>query len=101
MLAMMNFMTPTDAGPLGVLLFFTTLYVVMFTLATILVAAFFKIKKKTKLGVRGYEYAAILGLAPVMLLVMRSFIGFSMLSLALTAAFEVIGCFLIKANKQA
>ena len=95
LLAMMNFMTPSAAGPLGVLVFFTTLYVVFFGFAAGLVGILFKIRGKTKMGRKGYEYVGILALAPIILLVMRPFIGFSILSLVLTSVFEFLGCFLI------
>ena len=95
LLAMMNFTTPTDAGPLGVLLFFTTLYVILFTLAACLVATYFKIKKRTSLGTKGYALAGVIALAPIILLVMRPFIGFSIGALLAAGVFEVVGCFLI------
>ncbi len=95
LLAMMNFMTPTEAGPLGVLVFFTTLYVVFFGLTAAIVATLFKIRGKTKLGQKGYAYAGFLALAPIILLVMRPFIGFSILALIVAGVFELLGCFLI------
>lgn len=95
LLAMMNFTTPTDAGPLGVLLFFTTLYIVLFTVAVGLVAVFYRIKKRIRLGVKGYATAGILALMPIILLVMRPFIGFSIGALVAAGAFEVVGCFLV------
>ncbi|MDO4987238.1 MAG: hypothetical protein Q4E46_02930 [Candidatus Saccharibacteria bacterium] len=95
LLAMMNFMTPTEAGPLGVLVFFTTLYIVFFGFTAAIVAIFFKIRGKTKLGQKGYAYAGFLALAPIILLVMRPFIGFSFLALGVTGIFEFLGCFLI------
>ena len=95
LLAMMNFMTPTEAGPLGVLVFFTTLYVVFFGLAATIVGILFKIRGKTRLGQKGYAYAGFLALAPIILLVMRPFIGFSFLALAVAGIFEFLGCFLI------
>ncbi len=95
LLAMMNFMTPTEAGPLGVLVFFTTLYVVFFGFMVAIVATLFKIRGKTKLGQKGYAYAGFLALAPIILLVMRPFIGFSILALIVAGIFELLGCFLI------
>lgn len=95
LLAMMNFMTPTEAGPLGVLVFFTTFYIVVFGVMAVLVGILFRIRGKAKLGAKGYAYAGILALAPVILLVMRPFIGFSVWALVLASAFELIGCFLI------
>ncbi len=100
LLAMMNFTTPTDAGPLGVLLFFTTLYVILFTVAAGLVAIFFRIKKRSKLGVKGYAFAGVIALAPIILLVMRPFIGFSIGAVAAAVVFEVIGCFLISKMQE-
>ena len=95
LLAMMNFTSPTDAGPLGVLLFFTTLYVILFTLSAALVAVYFRIKKRTKLGMKGYALAGVVALMPIILLVMRPFIGFSIGAIVAAGIFEVVGCFLV------
>ncbi len=95
LLAMMNFTTPTDVGPLGVLVFFTTLYVVMLGISNVIISIFYKIRGKKKLGTKGYACALILALAPIIILVMRPFVGFSLLSVVVTLTFVGVGWFLV------
>ncbi len=91
LLAMMNFTNPSSVGPLGVLVFFTTLYIITFGISSAIVAIFFKIRGKNKMNWRRYTYSAILALAPIMLLVMRPFMGVSVFSVVITLSFVLIG----------
>jgi len=91
---MMNFTTPTEVGPLGVLLFFTTFYVIMFGVSSFLVSIFLKIKGKKMKG-KGYTYAGVVAFAPVILLLLRSFVGFSVYSVLVAIMFVGLGCFLV------
>ena len=95
LLAMMNFTTPMEVGPFGVLLFFTTIYVIMFGVFSSLVKILYKLNKK-QMKRKGYVYAAVLAFAPIMLLLVRSFGSLSIWTTALVAAFVGLGCFLVK-----
>ena len=71
---MLNFSSPSDIGPIGVLLFFTTLYVSVLGIVALIIKAFFYFSmKKTKMSGKDYLYAAILAFGPIMILMARSF----------------------------
>lgn len=95
MTVMMNFTTPTDIGPSGVLLFFTTGYVLLFGLANLLVRLILKLmgrrsgERKTKL------YSAMVAFAPIILLLVRSFGSINWWTLGLVGMFELLSCFLV------
>lgn len=95
MLLIMNFTTPTEIGPLGVLVFFTILYVATFGVFAVLTGTFFKLKGKRKTGRKERFYAAIISFMPIILLLMQSFGGISILSVVMILIFEFLGCFLV------
>ena len=95
LLAMMNFTTPMEVGPLGVLLFFTTIYVIVYGIVTWLVQIVYRMNKK-KMGRKGRFYAAVISFAPIMLLLVRSFGSLSILTGVLVLVFVGLGCFLVK-----
>ncbi len=95
LLAMMNFTTPMEVGPFGVLLFFTTIYVIIFGVFSGLVQIFYKMNKR-QMKRKGYFYAAVLAFAPIMLLLVRSFGNLSLWTATLALIFVGLGCFLIK-----
>ena len=98
-LFMLNYTTPKEAGVLGVLVFFTMIFIALFGLMVELVKVFQKILKE-KNGKDGeisenktYMYATVVAFGPIILLVTRSI---SVLTLALVAIFVFLGCFLIR-----
>jgi len=95
LLAMMNFTTPMEVGPFGVLLFFTTIYVIVFGILASLIKILYKINKK-EMKRKGYVYAAVIAFAPIMLLLVRSFGSLSIWTTALVIVFVGLGCFLVK-----
>lgn len=95
LLVMMNFTTPMEVGPFGVLLFFTTIYVIFFGVISWLMQIVYRINKK-KINRRGRFYAAVISFAPILLLLVRSFGSLSVLTIALVAVFEGLMCFLVK-----
>lgn len=96
MMVMLNFTTPAAVGPLGVLVFFTTIYMVALGIAVILVRAFSKMNgRKGMLRRKDYCYAAVGAFAPILLLLAQSFGSLSIWTMALTAAFVFLGCFAI------
>lgn len=94
LLAMLNFTTPTGVGPLGVLVFFVAIYLLMFGIANLLVGIFMKLLGRNK-GRRRYLYSAILAFGPIMLLLAQSLGSISPLTVGLTLVFVILGCFLV------
>ena len=96
LILMLTFTSPTDIGPLGVLLFFTTLYVVMFGWVTLLMQAFMRIAfKKEKFKNKDYLYSAILAFGPIMLLMARSFGAINLWTISLIVIFLSLAEFLV------
>jgi len=95
LLFMLNFTSPNQIGPLGVLLFFTTVYVVSFGMATLLLSIFLKLAfKRGELRGKEYLYSAIVAFAPCMLLMARSFGAINLWTLCLIAIFIILAEFL-------
>lgn len=91
----MNFFSPMQLGPLGVLLFFTMIYVVAFGICTFIVRIFVRLIGKPKMQGRDYVFAAILALGPLMLLMVQSFGSLSPWTIGLVGFFEILGCFMV------
>ena len=88
--------SPTEIGPIGVLLFFTTLYLVFFCVFTLLLQAFVHIAlKKKELKNKDYLYAAVLAFGPIMLLMARSFGAIELWTVALIIVFLSLAEFLV------
>lgn len=96
LILMLNIISPTEIGPLGVLLFFTTVYVVCFGVVTFILQAFLRIafKKKTFRN-KDYLYSAILSFGPIMLLMARSFGAISLWTVGLIFVFLTLSSFLV------
>ncbi len=93
--AMLIFTSPTDIGPLGVLLFFTTVYVVVFCICSALLQTFKKMAfKNSHPKNKDYLYSAILAFGPIMLLMARSFGVISIWTIFLIALFVCLAEFL-------
>ena len=96
LLIMLNVTSPTEIGPVGVLLFFTTLYVVFFCLFSILMGLFRKIALgKTSFRGKDYLYAAVIAFGPIMLLMARSFGAISLWTVTLITLFLALAEFLV------
>lgn len=73
LMVMMNFTTPTEIGPLGVLVFFTTVYVMVFGLVVGLLSIFRRmVSKNGRMMKKDYAYAAAIALGPIMILLAHS-----------------------------
>ena len=73
LMVMMNLTTPTEIGPLGVLVFFGGIYVVVFGLMVALVGIFKRMtSRRGKMGKKDYAYAAATAMGPIMLLLAHS-----------------------------
>lgn len=94
LLAMLNFTTPAGIGPLGVLVFFTAVYVLMLGIAVALVKLFLKMTGK-QVGKKSYMYGAMIAFGPIMLLLAQSLGSMSSLTVGLTVVFVLLGCFLV------
>ena len=104
LVAMMFLFSPSDVGPLGVLVFFTMCYVLFLGLAVLCCRLFFILRAKldkTKSGntrKKSYYYGLVIALAPILLLVSGSFGGVSFLEIGLVLMLEVLLCFLVSRN---
>ncbi len=93
---MLCFTSPTEIGPLGVLLFFTTLYLVFFGLSTLFLQSFKRIAfKKESLKNKDYLYSAVLAFGPIMLMMARSFGAINLWTISLILIFLALTEFLI------
>ena len=97
-LAMINLTTPTSVGPLGVLVFFTMIYMVIYGVVNLIVAMFMKATEKKGGERKNHYYAAVISFGPIMLLLVQSFGSFSVVTVAMTVVFVMLGCFII--NKR-
>ena len=96
LLLMLTITSPTEIGPFGVLLFFTTVYLVFFCLFTLVYQAFKKIAlKKTHLSNKDYLYTAVFAFGPIMLLMARSFGVVNPWTLSLITLFLILAEFLV------
>lgn len=99
LLVMLNFTTPTGIGPLGVLLFFTTFYILVFGIAVGIVRIFMRLGGKSQ-SHKEYLYGAVIAFGPIMLMLAQSLGSISPLTVALTAIFVALGCFLVNKRTQ-
>ena len=96
LILMITTTSPTEIGPVGVLLFFTTLYVVFFGATTLLIRAFKRIAfKKDAVKNKDYLYSAVLAFGPIMLLLARSFGAINLWTIALIVIFLSLAEFLV------
>ncbi len=100
LLVMLNWTTPTGVGPLGVLVFFTTFYILMFGIAFWLVKIATRIMGK-KVGRKTALYAAVVAFGPIMLLLAQSLGTMNPMTIVLAVLFVFLGCFLISKRTQA
>ena len=95
-MVMLNLTAPAEIGPLGVLVFFTMIYVVVFGVATGLVALMRRVTgNRGGMRRKDYFFAAVIAFGPIMLLLVQSFGSFSLWTIGLVIAFVGLGCFLV------
>jgi hypothetical protein len=93
---MLNFTSPTEIGPFGVLLFFTTLYATIFSIFAIIMQVFYRLAyKRDAFRNKDYLYAAVMAFGPIMLLMARSFGAINLWTISLIAIFVFLGEFLV------
>ncbi len=104
-MAMMFSFSPSSIGPLGILLFFTTCYVLFLGLAVLGCRLFFILKAKAKgekatnLDKKGLYYGAAVALAPLLLLMMGSIGGIQIFEIILVFFLEILLCFLVSHSR--
>lgn len=93
---MMFFTSPTEIGPVGVLVFFTTIYAVTFGLVCSCYRLFLRLAlDRENFGRKDYLHAAVLAFAPIMLLMARSFGAVNLWTTALIVIFVALAEFLV------
>ena len=98
-LLMMNFTTPLEIGPFGVLVFFTMIYIALFGAVAGIFSIFHKILRKNgKLSSKDYLYTTIIAFGPIMMLLLESFGIMSVFAAVSVVIFVGLGCFLV--NKR-
>ena len=96
-LILMLFLTsPTEIGPFGVLLFFTTIYLVSFGITAFALQAFKRLAfRRATFSNKDYLYAAVGAFAPIMLLMARSFGAINAWTIGLIVLFLFLAEFLV------
>lgn len=83
-------------GPFGVLLFFTTLYVSIFGLISLVMRVFYRIAMNREVfRSKDYLYAAVIAFGPIMVLMARSFGVINLWTLGLIVLFLLLAEFLV------
>jgi hypothetical protein len=96
LLVMLNFTTPTTVGPFGVLVFFTTVYLLFFCVFLGLWRIFRRmLGKKGELKRKDYICVGVIAFAPIMLLLMQSFGSANIFTFIGVGIFVFLGCFLV------
>ena len=96
LILMLQLTSPTEMGPSGVLLFFTTIYVTIFGIFTLLMQAFFRIAlSRDQLRNKDYLYSAVLAFGPIMFLMARSFGAINLWTTTLILVFLTLAEFLV------
>lgn len=96
LIAMLTLTSPTEIGPFGVLVFFTTLYASLLGLMSAIVSIFFRLtRKRDTLRGKDYLYAAVLAFGPIMLIMARSFGVVTPWTVALILIFLFLAEFLV------
>ncbi len=96
LILVLNLTSPTEIGPFGVLLFFTTLYIIVFSIVALGLRVFYRLAlKRNSFGSKDYFYAAVFAFGPIMLLMARSFGAISIWTVGLIAVFIFLAEFLV------
>ena len=94
-MVMLNLTAPAEIGPLGVLVFFTMIYVAIFGIVNLIVAMFMKATGKKGTERKNRYYAATIAFGPIMLLLVQSFGSLSIATALMVVLFVALGCFVI------
>lgn len=93
---MLTLTSPTEIGPLGVLVFFTTLYITIFSAIFTIWQIFNRLAfKKSIMHRRDYLCSAVLAFGPIMVILARSFGAINLWTLSLIVLFLLLAEFLV------
>ena len=96
LLFMLFFTSPTNIGPVGVLIFFTTLYATLFGVISLALSVFYRFAfKKERLVRKDYLYSAVMSFGPIMMLMARSFGAINPWTISLIFVFLLLAEFLV------
>ena len=96
LILMLTLTSPTEIGPFGVLLFFTTIYISIFGIISALMQVYYKLAlKRSVFRNKDYLYAAVMSFGPIMLLMARSFGVVNFWTVGLIASFLFLAEFLV------
>lgn len=95
LVVILNFTTPSSVGPLGVLVFFTTLFVLFFCVAVGGARIVYRMMGKKGWGRKDFLYCATWAFAPLLLLIAQSFGDVNAAVAGLIVAVEGLMSFLI------
>ena len=96
LITILNQTSPTEIGPFGVLVFFTTVYVVLFGIMSAFVSIFYHLTNKREvMRSKDYLYSAVFAFGPLMLLMARSFGVVTPWTVALILFFLFLAEFLV------
>ena len=103
-ITLMYSVSPSDVGVLGVFGFFILCYVLFLGLAVFGCRLFFSLrakidkKKSGNIKKKSYYYGLVIALAPILMLVGRSFGNITILEIGLVLVVEALLCFLVSRN---
>lgn len=93
---MLNFTSPTEIGPFGVLLFFTTVYLESFAIVVLVMGKFYEIALRRKdFRKKDYAYAIVASFSSIIFLMVRSFGMVNRWALGVILLFVVLAEFLV------
>lgn len=96
LIALLTLTSPTEIGPLGVLVFFTTLYVTVFGVFSLVLRVFYRLAfARTEMRGKDYLYAAVMAFGPIMVMMARSFGAISLWTITLIVLFLLLAEFLV------
>ena len=96
LIMILNLTSPTDIGPFGVLLFFTTLYIVLFGVTSVMLNLYYYLtSKRESMRNKDYLYAAVVAFGPIMLMMAYSFGVVNPWTLGLILMFIFLAEFLV------
>ena len=96
LILMLALTSPMEIGPFGVLLFFTTLYISLFGITSVIVGIFCRMAfKREAMRGKDYLYSAVMAFGPIMVLMARAFSAITPWTIALIFIFLVLAEFLV------
>ena len=95
LILILSLTSPMEIGPLGVLVFFTTLYSTLFSAISLIWQAFIRLAfKREAMRRKDYFCSAVLAFGPIMIILARSFGAINLWTLSLIALFLILAEFL-------